>query len=93
MAQFLNIRKEKFYNVRNKCQNEDFRKLYRFNRENVEWLANYFLEDTGEKRGGALPPVDKMKIFLRVVSDPGFQHGVVEELVYTRPLFRKLLLW
>ena len=80
MAQFLNVRKEKFYNVRNKCQNEDFRKLYRFNRKNVEWLANYFLKDTGEKRGGALPPVDKMKIFLRVVSDPGFQNGVAEEL-------------
>lgn len=52
MAQFLNVRKEKIYKTRKECIDDDYKKLYRFNRENVEWLANYFLEDSGEKRGG-----------------------------------------
>lgn len=64
MAQFLNVRKEKIYKTRKECIDDDYKKLYRFNRENVEWLANYFLEDSGEKRGGALSSVEKMKIFL-----------------------------
>ncbi|CAH1981710.1 unnamed protein product [Acanthoscelides obtectus] len=34
----------------------------------------------GEKRGGALSAVNKMNIFLRQLSDPGFQNAVAEEL-------------
>lgn len=76
----MNVRQRKIYSVRKNCRYDDFRKLYRFDRENVEWLANYFLTDTGERRGGALSPINKMKIFLRQVSDPGFQNSVGEEL-------------
>lgn len=65
--------------MRRECRDDDYRKLYRINRNSPEWLANYFLNNNGETRGGALSAVAKMKIFLRVVSDPGYQNSVAEE--------------
>lgn len=76
MAQFMNIRRRKYYSQRTECRDEDYHNLYRFSRINVEWLAEHFLEDTGETRGGALNSRQKMQIFLRFLSDPGFQIGV-----------------
>ena len=52
----------------------------RFSAENVTWLADYFLNDCTETRGGALSPKMKMKIFLRCLANPGFQSGIAEEL-------------
>nr|CAI5833232.1 unnamed protein product [Callosobruchus analis] len=46
---------------------------YRFSRSNVEWLAGHLLEDTAETRGKTLNSRQKMQIFLRFSSDPGFQ--------------------
>ena len=34
------------------------------------------MNDTGEKRGGALSPIEKMEITLRFLGDPGFQEGI-----------------
>ncbi|KAJ8913775.1 hypothetical protein NQ315_002681 [Exocentrus adspersus] len=76
MAQFMNIRKRKYYSPRNDCPDDEYHKLYRFSRANVEWLAEHFLENSEETRGGALNARQKMQIFLRFVSDPGFQIGV-----------------
>nr|CAI5845455.1 unnamed protein product [Callosobruchus analis] len=57
-------------------RDEDYHSLYRFPRSNVEWLAEHFLEDTAETRGGALNSREKTQIFFRLLSDPGFQIGV-----------------
>lgn len=65
---------------REECRDGDFRKLYRFDRHNVEWMASHFLGESFETRGGALSPFMKMQIFLRYVSDPGFQVGVAEDV-------------
>jgi hypothetical protein len=55
--------------------------LYRFDEVNVQWMATYFMgQEKNEKRGGALSNVDKLKIFLRCVGDPGFQTGVAEDI-------------
>lgn len=67
MAAHINLapRKTKFYKERRETMPSDFKQLYRFEKENVEWLASYFLENTDENRGGALNPFQKMKTFLR----------------------------
>ncbi|PSN30598.1 hypothetical protein C0J52_27512 [Blattella germanica] len=49
-------------------------------RENEQWLTNHFLNENNETRGGALTNEQRMKIFLRYLSDPGFQSGVAEDI-------------
>lgn len=51
----------------------NFRKLYRFSPENIDFLVDNFMPAYYETRGGALPNKTKMKIFLRYIGDPGFQ--------------------
>ncbi|XP_018565377.1 putative nuclease HARBI1 [Anoplophora glabripennis] len=81
MAEFMPIaRARKYYKVRRDSRDTDYRILYRFNRNNVEWLAQHFLGDEFENRGGALTTTEKMRIFLRYVGDPGFQSGVGEDI-------------
>ena len=60
-----NVRTPKHYKKRRAPQEEDCRVLFRFRERNVEWLADYFLGDSQESRGGALSTVMRMKIFLR----------------------------
>ena len=66
-------RQTKTYLSRREGIDNNFKSLYRFNREHVNYLANTFLDDYNESRGGALSNVQKMKCFLRYVGDPGFQ--------------------
>ncbi|CAH1993151.1 unnamed protein product [Acanthoscelides obtectus] len=83
MAAFMNVRRRKVYKQARIYNDDIYRKLFRFNRENLEWLANHFLddnEDPVETRGGALSPTRKMEIFLRNLGDPGFQQGVAVDL-------------
>ncbi|CAH2011496.1 unnamed protein product [Acanthoscelides obtectus] len=62
-----------------KTSPNDFKCLYRSNEANVRWLANHFFGyETTEARGGALPPFLKMKVFLRYIADPRYQHGMGE---------------
>ncbi len=49
----------------------EFKNLYHFEEKNVEWLANYFLGESTEHRGGAMSCKDQIKIFLRYASDNG----------------------
>ncbi|KAI4459480.1 hypothetical protein MML48_6g00003793 [Holotrichia oblita] len=79
MAAFINIRSVKFYPERKESRDEEYHGLYRFNAENVEWIANHFLEQKVETRGGALGPKKQMQIFLRFLSDSGFQIGIGNE--------------
>lgn len=85
MAEQVLLRKEKVYKQRREADIGDFRSLYRFSKENVQWLAEYFLSnanevDFTETRGGALTNIQKMKTYLRYMADPGFQTGIGEEL-------------
>ncbi|XP_055628999.1 putative nuclease HARBI1 [Toxorhynchites rutilus septentrionalis] len=59
---------------------DNFKQLYRFSRENVDHLAQFFLGNDNETRGGALGDIQRMKCFLRYLGDPGFQVGVGEDL-------------
>lgn len=80
MAEVVDVRGVKQYKPRLPTLPRDFKELYRFNEDNVEWLANTFLGATEETRGGALSSVHKMKICLRYLADPGYQKGIGQEL-------------
>lgn len=80
MAEVVHLRKIKYYKPRLSPQVSDFKSLFRFEEQNVEWLANNFLGVVNESRGGALSSIQKMKICLRYLADPGFQMGIGEEL-------------
>jgi len=73
-------RKTKRYRVRRSGQKCNYRKLYRFDEDKVAWLSDHFLGESNERRGGALKNEDRMRTFLRVVGDPGFQSGVGEDV-------------
>ncbi|KAK9753041.1 hypothetical protein QE152_g3766 [Popillia japonica] len=61
--------------------NRDYKVLYRFTKENVEWITHYFYgDDNLDTRGGAVSNEIKMKRFLRYVGDPDFQSGIGEDL-------------
>lgn len=75
----MHIRAPKHYSKRSDCPEGNYHSLYRFNEANVMWLAEHFLGETNERRGGALTSKQKMQIYLRFVSDPGFQLGVAKE--------------
>lgn len=81
MAEFINnLRVGKLYAVRREAIDRDYKALYRFERHNVEWLSNHFLEEREETRGGALSSLQRFQVFLRYVGDPGFQTGVGEDI-------------
>ena len=81
MVAFMNeIRKEKVYAPRRECAESQYKQLYRFEEGNVEWMADHFLEHSGERRGGALTAKQQLQVLLRYVGDPGFQVGVGEDL-------------
>lgn len=79
-----NQRNRKKYRTRRNSDESDFRRLYRFDRENFDFLVNHFLfngEQGEEMRGGSLNSAQKMKIFLRYVGDPGFQVKRIPRLI------------
>lgn len=79
MPAFMNVRQRKAYRMRTHFHSSDYFNLYRFRKENVKWLSEYFLEESYECRGAALSQIKRMEIFLRFLSDPGFQMGVGKE--------------
>lgn len=85
------MRARKVYNVRRDSRDVNYRSLYRFDRENVHWIADHFLEDEEENRGGALSHINRMKTFLRYVGDPGFQVGVGEDIGVHRSTVSKTI--
>ncbi|KAK9702007.1 hypothetical protein QE152_g30243 [Popillia japonica] len=67
------------YKRRRVTDNRDYKVLYRFTKENVEWITHYFYgDDNLDTRGGAVSNEIKIKCFLRYVGDPGFQSGIGE---------------
>jgi len=75
-----NVRQLKRYKKRRITSSEDYKVLYRFTEENLDWIVKEFLHDGKETRGGALTPKLKMQVFLRYISDPGFQSGVAHDV-------------
>ena len=87
MAELMMVvpeRKRKLYRRRRDSDVTDYKDLYRFKKQNVEWLVQNFLTESTETRGGALSNDDKMRIFLRCIGDPGFQVGVGEDIGVTQ---------
>lgn len=68
-----NERQVKIYKLRRTADENNYRKLYRFTPENVQYLVEKFMPEYYETRGGALSNTEKMRTFLRYVGDPGFQ--------------------
>lgn len=64
-------RQRKIYETRRTCTN--YKKLFRFTKENVDWLSLEFLGENFETRGGRLTNHQRMQAFLRYMSDPGYQ--------------------
>ena len=87
----MHVRARKVYKERRTPRERDFRTLFRFDEINVQWLADYFIGENLETRGGALSPVQKMKVFLRYMADPGFQSGIAEELGCTQPTVSRIV--
>jgi hypothetical protein len=85
------LRKSKEYKQRRVTENLDYRKLYRFDEVNVEWISDHFLGPSEETRGGALTSKQKMQIFLRYMADPGFQIGVGEDIGVEQSTVSKII--
>ena len=91
MAGIVNIRKTKNYRERREIDSNNSKKLLRFDVENVKFLADYFLVENFENRGGGLSTYQKMSIFLRYLSDPGFQSGVAGDMGVDRTTICKTI--
>ena len=91
---FMHVRKDKLYRERRNLsylRNEEYHKLYRFTKENVEFLAKEFFEESYEARGGALNSFQKIELTLRYLADPGFQRSVGYEMGVTQSTLSKTL--
>ena len=82
-------RKQKEYKPRRVHPLDTYRDLFRFKEENVTWMADYFLGESTETRGGALNSKQRMEVFLRCIGDPGFQIGVGEDIGITQSTVSK----
>lgn len=87
----LSGRKKKLYRVRKDTIEENYRSLYRFDEQNVQWISDHFLGTEWERRGGGLSPKCQMQVFLRYMADPGFQIGVGEDLGINQTTVSKTL--
>lgn len=85
------LRKAKTYQQRRVTREVDYRKLYRFDESNVDWITEHFLGTSDEKRGGGLTPKMKMQVLLRYLADPGFQVGVGEDLGVDQTTISKVI--
>lgn len=85
---FMPVREVKVYKSRidrAEINPATYRKLFRFGKDNVEWLAQTFLPETVETRGACLSPVERMEATLHYLADPGYQTTVAEVMGITQP--------
>ncbi|CAH1958282.1 unnamed protein product [Acanthoscelides obtectus] len=81
MGEFMPIyQPTKVFQDRRESREVDYRALYRFSKVNVEWISNHFLGEIEEYRGGASSNIERMRVLLRYVGDPGFQIGIGEDI-------------
>jgi len=90
---FVQLRRTKEYGDRREINRHKYKKLIRFEEKNVEWIAEHFLGNNYESRGGALSNKKKTEIFLRYLADPGFQVGVAHDLGVDQSTVSKTLSW
>lgn len=79
MAVFMHVRNRKTFKARRNIDDDNYKNLLRFEKRSVAYLTATFLPESDEMRGGAVTTQEKMEIFLRYLSDPGFQIGVGED--------------
>lgn len=77
MALFQPVHRRKVYKPRKSASADIYKSMYRFEEINVEYLAEVFLDDIDERRGGAVTSKQRMEIYLRYMGDPGFQVGTL----------------
>ena len=70
----------KVYRVPRESYVEEYKSLYRYDKENLQSVADHFLGEYSENRGGGLSNEQKGNIFLRYFSDQGFQNVVAEDV-------------
>lgn len=87
----MHLRGVKSYRNRRDISPRSSKRLLRFESESVDFLADNFLEDNYEVRGGALSSRKRMELFLRCISDPGFQSGVASDVGVERSTVCKTL--
>lgn len=85
----MNVRNTKTYRNRLTISPDRCKQLLRFESESVDFLTEFFVGNETETRGGALSPRNKMEIFLRYLSDPGYQSGVAEDIGVDRSTVTK----
>lgn len=90
MAAFMNLRGVKHYRDRRDISPDLSKRLLRFESESVEFITTYFLDENTDARGGGLTARKKMEIFLRYVSDPGYQSGVANDVGVERSTVSKI---
>lgn len=69
----LDDRSAKLYKRRRINADKNFKSLFRFERQNIDFLVTSFLDEYHETRGGAISNKQKLMSFLRYIGDPGFQ--------------------
>ncbi|CAH1988821.1 unnamed protein product [Acanthoscelides obtectus] len=81
MAEFMPIyQPTKVFKDRRESREVDYRAVYRFSKVKISKLNAYFLGETEEYRDGTLSNIERMRVFLRYVSDQGFQIGIGEDI-------------
>ena len=84
VAMFMPVRNHtKVYKTRvnrDDINDATYRKLFRFDKANVEWLAETFLPTNYETRGGCLTQVQRMETTLAYLADPGYQTSVAQKM-------------
>ncbi|XP_013418512.1 putative nuclease HARBI1 [Lingula anatina] len=81
MAAFMQLGpRRKVYQPRRDQASPSYHAEFRFMEENVTWMAEHFLFENSETRGGALSNKQRMEVFLRYIGDPGFQVGVGKDM-------------
>lgn len=67
------VRRTTVYKPKRETLAKDYRKLYRFDEVNVEWLASHFLREDWDNRGGGLSTKQQMQFFCDICQILGFK--------------------
>ena len=81
----FDIRQPKLYKDRRVISPSEFKRIFRFEKHSVEWMADHFLQQSTETRGGKLSHIEEMQTYLRYIADPGFQVGIGHDLGLSQP--------
>ena len=86
---YLKLHGVKYYEDRWNISPDLSKRLLWFKSKNVNFITTYFLNENTDARGGGLMARKKMEIFLRYVSDSGYQSGVANNIGMERRIVSK----